>query len=171
MNTSNKRPTDPAHDPEPYDVTRHPAQLVRRVHQRAAQLFNQSSPDRQLTAPQFAILATLLQSGPTSQNKLGTLVSMDPSTISAVIRKLMQDGLVCRSQSDSDRRMQFIALSDTGLVLVKAHLEISRRAGEALLRPLSTGERLIFLELLERILDDDKPDRHINTHKDESEQT
>ncbi len=136
-----------------YDVTRHPAQLARRLHQRAAQLFNAASPDGSLTAPQFAILATLLQTGPAAQVTLGELVSMDPSTTSAIIRKLLQSGLITRGQSTQDRRMQVIALSDRGRALVAAHLDISRQAGRDLLKPLSPAERRQFLNLLDRLLE------------------
>lgn len=145
----------PAWDEGAYDVTRHPAQLARRLHQRAAQLFNAASPEASLTAPQFAILATLLQTGPASQVTLGEQVSMDPSTTSAIIRKLLQSGLITRSQSSEDRRMHVIELSGAGRSLVTAHLAISRQAGRDLLKPLSPAEQRRFMDLLDRLLNSD----------------
>ncbi|PZO80635.1 MAG: MarR family transcriptional regulator, partial [Mesorhizobium amorphae] len=80
-----------------YDLAAHPAHLVRRVHQRATLAFQQVMTGETLSPTQFAALATILKMGEVSQNHLGRLTAMDPSTISLVVRKLLKDGFVTRS--------------------------------------------------------------------------
>lgn len=137
---------------DPYDIMRHPAQLLRRAHQRSVQLFAQLDASRQLTSPQFVVLVTLLQYGPAPQNHIGQLVSMDPSTIGAVIRKLMDEELLKRERSPNDQRVQMISLTDAGRECAEQYIPVSSRAGERLLEPLSPAERALFVEWLDRIL-------------------
>lgn len=134
-----------------YRVGRHPAHLIRRVHQRGAQLFNSAVLLENLTASQFAALATLSESGPLPQSRLGRLVSMDPSTISVVVQKLLTEKLVEKTKLPSDRRTSVIALTDLGKRCVEEHVPISIKAGDDLLAPLSHGERILLLELLDKI--------------------
>src|ERR1700736_2864572 len=76
-----------------YDLPTHPAHMIRRAHQRATFYFQQVMNGRDLTPTQQATLATLLKFGELSQNHLGRLTAMDPSTISIVVRKLLKNGL------------------------------------------------------------------------------
>src|SRR6202011_182782 len=76
-----------------YDLPTHPAHMIRRAHQRATFYFQQVMNGRDLTPTQQATLATLLKYGELSQNHLGRLTAMDPSTISIVVRKLLKNGL------------------------------------------------------------------------------
>jgi len=140
-----------------YDARRHPAQLVRRVHQRGAQLFTQGVVQPNLSVTQFVALATLLRHGPLAQSQLAQQTSMDPSTTNAVVRKLEEEAFVVRSRSPEDRRATLISLTDAGRACAEAHVPLSLAAGEALLEPLTPIERDLFLALLRKILGDDVP--------------
>ena len=72
-----------------YDLDVHPAHVVRRAHQRATLCFQQVMAGEDLSPTQFAALATILKYGEVSQNHLGRMTAMDPSTISLVVRKLL----------------------------------------------------------------------------------
>src|SRR5690606_29932290 len=98
-----------------YDLDLHPAHIVRKVHQRATNCFQQVMVGEDLTPTQFAALATILRHGDVSQNHLGRLTAMDPSTISLVVRKLRKLGLVTRGASSTDQRMVIIRLTDKGV--------------------------------------------------------
>ena len=50
-----------------------------------------------LSPTQFAALATILKVGEISQNDLGRLTAMDPSTVGLVVRKLLKNRLISRS--------------------------------------------------------------------------
>jgi MarR family transcriptional regulator, lower aerobic nicotinate degradation pathway regulator len=135
-----------------YDPRQHPAQLIRRVHQRAAQLFTQNVLVANLSAIQFVSLVTLLKHGPMPLGQLGRMNAMDPSTTTVMARTLQKAGLIVRSRSQTDQRARLIALTEAGRACALAHVPISQVAGEALLAPLSPGERALFLELLRKLL-------------------
>jgi len=137
-----------------YDLDLHPAHIVRKVHQRATNCFQQVMTGEDLTPTQFAALATILRHGEVSQNHLGRMTAMDPSTISLVVRKLRKLGLVTRGASSTDQRMVIIRLTDKGVDYTLERLGKSKEAGQQLLAPLSAAEQALLLELLQRISDD-----------------
>lgn len=141
-----------------YDLDLHPAHLVRRVHQRATQLFQQVMEGDNLSPTQFAALATILKHGAISQNHLGRLTSMDPSTISVVVRKLIRDGLVRRKRSSLDQRLTILTLSDRGQEFTLDRLAPSTEVGRRLLAPLDAQEQAQLLSLLARLCADDADD-------------
>lgn len=137
-----------------YDPRDHPAQLVRRVHQKGVHLFTQAVSDSSLSVTQFVALVTLLKVGPLSQSRLGRLTSMDPSTTTVVIRKLVRDGLIRKTRSESDQRTSVLDLTPAGRDCALAHIPASQSAGEDLLAPLTPIERVLFMELLRKLLAD-----------------
>lgn len=161
-----KPATDPQHEPpldreaqeaayraSGYALAEHPAHLVRRVHQRATLCFQQVMAGEALSPTQFAALATILKVGEISQNHLGRLTAMDPSTISLVVRKLLKEKLVYRSSSDTDQRLTILRLTDEGVRYTIDRLRRSVEVGERLLAPLNKAEQAMFLDLLGRIAD------------------
>jgi DNA-binding MarR family transcriptional regulator len=111
-----------------------------------------------LSPTQFAALATVLRHGEVSQNHLGRLTAMDPSTISLVVRKLLKQGLVKRNASKTDQRLAIITLTDDGVRYTLDRLDRSVEVGRQLLSPLSTAEQATLLQLLQRISRDDTGD-------------
>ena len=138
-----------------YNLDAHPAHLVRRVHQRATQLFHQVMEGDSLSPTQFAALATILKHGAISQNHLGRLTSMDPSTISVVVRKLIKDGLVRRKRSTVDQRLTILTLTETGQDFTIARLDRSTEVGTRLLVPLDRAESAESMRLLRKLCADD----------------
>ena len=61
-----------------------------------------------------------------------------------------------RSRSETDQRMSVLELTETGRVRAQAHIPISKDAGVAFLEPLSRDERHLFLDLLRKVLPQDK---------------
>ena len=137
-----------------YDPRAHPAQLGRRVHQRAAQLFTQSVQWPNLSATQFVSLVTLMKNGPMTLSQLGRLTSMDPATTTVVVRKLVKDGLVEKARSETDLRAAVISLTPRGELCAREHIPVSVAAGDSLLAPLNSRERSQLLALLGKLLPD-----------------
>ena len=127
-----------------YNLDEHPAHLIRRVHQRATQHFQQVMEGDNVSPTQFAALATILKNGAISQNHLGRLTSMDPSTISVVVRKLLSENLVERVKSETDQRLYTLE-----------RLKKSTEVGKRLLAPLTATEQAQLMSLLMRLCYDD----------------
>jgi MarR family transcriptional regulator, lower aerobic nicotinate degradation pathway regulator len=136
-----------------YDLGEHAAHVIRRAHQRATMRFQQVMGEHDLTPTQMAALATVMKHGELSQNQLGRLTAMDPSTISIVIRKLLKHGLVQRSSSREDQRLTLIRLTDHGIRYTAPLLALSVEAGRRVLAPLKPSERALFMEMLHRVAD------------------
>ena len=138
------------YDASGYDLGTHPAHLIRRAHQRATLCF-QDLMGKNLTPTQMAALATILKHGELSQNQLGRLTAMDPSTISIVVKKLLAHGLVQRLPSASDQRLSLIRLTDAGIRYTLPLLAQSVEVGRKVLAPLAPDEQRTFMALLHRI--------------------
>ena len=136
-----------------YELSVHPAHVIRRAHQRATMHFQEVMGEHDLTPTQMAALATIMKHGEVSQNALGRLTAMDPSTISIVIRKLSKHGLVDRLASPDDQRLSMIRLSEKGLAYTLPLLAKSVEVGRRVLAPLKPSERALFMEMLSRVAD------------------
>jgi DNA-binding MarR family transcriptional regulator len=101
--------------------------------------------------PEFAILSTLDEAGPISQQALCRALRIHPSNLVAMIDDLEEAKLLVRRRDQQDRRRYLVELTDRGrLRLEQAH----RRALEAeleLLSPLSKRERDQLRALLARL--------------------
>lgn len=134
-----------------YGLEHHPAHVIRRVHQRASAYFQEAMGGEDLTPTQFAVLATLLKHGEVSQNHLGRLTAMDPSTASIVVRALLKRGLLSRGSSKTDQRLSLITLTDAGVRCGLENLDKSIDVGRRLLAPLSAAEQAMLLDFLRRV--------------------
>lgn len=134
-----------------YDLPTHPAHVLRRAHQRATMIFQKVMGEHDLTPTQMAALATILRHGELSQNRLGRLTAMDPSTISIVVRKLLKHGWAKRSGSAEDQRLAIIRLTPEGVRFTVELLAKSVDVGRQMLAPLSPREQAQFMDMLHRI--------------------
>ncbi len=140
-----------------YSLEHHPAHLIRRAHQRATATFQEVLAGDDLTPTQHAALAIVLRHDALSQNHLGRLTAMDPSTVSLVVRALVKRGLLVRRASQTDQRMAMVALTERGVCYALARLDSSMEVSRRLLRPLSRSEQATFLDLLRRVAEADGP--------------
>ena len=67
-----------------------------------------------LTGPQTLVLRALLHSGPMSSAALAKAIFVTPSNLTGIIDRLEQKGLVTRTRQVTDRRVQLLALTETG---------------------------------------------------------
>ncbi len=125
--------------------------VLRKAHQRASDVFNETMSPFDVTPTQFAALAKLREVGETSQNRLGRMTSMDPATILGVINRLKKRGFIDQRVDPKDARLILLSLSETG----RAHIDDMERAALSVsaktLSPLSEAEARQLLELLARV--------------------
>lgn len=134
-----------------YDLQAHPAHIIRKAHQRATTYFQQVMTGEDLTPTQYAALTAILRQGEVSQNQLGRLTAMDPSTISLVVRKLRKLGLVETGASETDQRLTLLRLTAEGERYTLDRLTKSMEAARRLMSPLSSAEQALLLELLQKV--------------------
>lgn len=124
---------------------------LRKVQQKATEIFNDVMADFDLTPMQFAILAKLDDLGTVSQNQLGRSAAMDPATTFGVVGRLMKRGLITQSTDRADARLILISLSGSGRQIVTAMKARGALVSERTLAPLSPDEAATFLALLSKL--------------------
>lgn len=131
-----------------YKLEDHNAHLVRLVHQRATALFQQAFEGQNITPTQLAIMATLLRHGALSQIALGRITAIDTATLSSMLRRLEDMGLVERTASETDQRVNLVRLSPMGEEDTMRMLPLSLGVSEQLLAPLKPKDRERFVAAL-----------------------
>src|SRR5579862_5849688 len=94
--------------------------LVNRVGVRIASAFARELVPHGLSLPMWRVLAVLAQDGAQRQIDLAGLTSIDPSTLSRLIKTMQDLGLVSRARSVESLREVEIALTPRGHSIVMA---------------------------------------------------
>ncbi len=86
-----------------------------------------------LTYPQYLVLAVLWNDGEQSVGSLGEAMHLDSGTLSPLVRRLEQAGLVFKERSEDDERVVLVRLTAAGLALrselAPVHAEVADLAG------------------------------------------
>src|SRR6202051_2157595 len=62
----------------------------------------------------FRVLDVLLHKGPMPVNAIGPKVNLNPGSVSVAVDRLYQKGLVSRVESEGDRRVRTVSLTEKG---------------------------------------------------------
>jgi MarR family transcriptional regulator, 2-MHQ and catechol-resistance regulon repressor len=99
----------------------------------------------------FRVLDVLLNQGPMPVNALGPKVDLNPGSVSVAVDRLYKKGLVSRVESENDRRVRTVSLTEKGrrvfIPIFRQHAVHMKRA----FQDVSSGERRQLEEVLERI--------------------
>jgi len=127
-----------------------PGHLIRRAQQRHYTLW-QEVVGTELTSVQFGVLLTLVSQPPLSQATLAALVSVDTSSCSEVVARLLKRNLLKRTVHATDGRQQSISVSPAGRRLVTRLTPNVSQVQSQLLQPLPPAGRPMFLHALSRV--------------------
>src|SRR5262249_18868038 len=133
-----------------YQVDRQVGFFLRQANQRHVAIFSNNIGDK-LTTTQWSALCKLEKVQPCSQNQLGRETAMDVATIKGVVDRLVKRGLVATAPDRTDARRVVLSLTQEGRAVIQANLGAAVAATEQTLAPLTSGERMMFLELLQKI--------------------
>ena len=104
-----------------------------------------------LTYTQYLVMLVLWEHKQAGVKQLGELLYLDSGTITPVVKKLEQTGLVIRSRGTEDERMMNVILTEKGEALKVQAAAIPRRAARCL--NLNKKEVLTLYSLLYKMLD------------------
>jgi DNA-binding MarR family transcriptional regulator len=110
-----------------------------------------------ITPSQLSALATIVGAGRITLSRLAEAERVQPPSITRVVDRLVTLGFVTRTQSDEDRRVAWVAVTDDGRALVE---NVRRRRDLYLahrLRSFSAEDRAVLARaavLLERLTED-----------------
>ena len=102
----------------------------------------------ELTIVMWRVLAALSNNGGQRQTDLAAMTSIEVSTLSRVVARLLKRGLITRQRSRADNREVAVTLSARGKMLVQRLIPIARAHEEKATGKLSASD----LEVARRVL-------------------
>jgi DNA-binding MarR family transcriptional regulator len=126
--------------------------LVNRVGTIIADQFGEEAlAEHGLSIAMWRVLAALASGGAQRQIDLAELTSIDASTLSRLVTRLVRIGLVARARSTSSNREVVVKLSPKGGALVARLVPVARRYETDAIAGLSREELLVLKRCLRRV--------------------
>lgn len=134
------------------DIRNMPGHLARRFQQIAVGVFltEVEAAGYDLTPVQYAALAAVNANSQIDQVTLAGLIAYDRTTITGVVERLVQKGLVARHESRRDRRARELKITDAGRRTLRAVTPAVEEAQRVLLRGLTAKDAKELVRLLQR---------------------
>jgi DNA-binding MarR family transcriptional regulator len=104
-----------------------------------------------LSIDMWRVLAALSNNGSQRQVDLSDMTSIDASTMSRLVSRLVRMGLVTRSRSETSNREVVVALSGKGRALVQRLIPIAQALERKASAGLSAKELVVVKRLLSRM--------------------
>ena len=133
----------------PLDLAEHLPYLINRVGSALVARFSADAlAGAHLSIASWRVLAVLSNNGALRQTDLAEMTSIDASTLSRLITRLVRDGLVKRTRSKADSREVAVALTANGKSLMTRLVPVAVGLQTAATRKLSKRD----LATLKRVL-------------------
>ncbi|WP_245344066.1 MarR family winged helix-turn-helix transcriptional regulator [Bradyrhizobium japonicum] len=131
-----------------------PGHLARRFQQMAVTMFlvEVSEAGFDLTPVQYAALATVQTNPGIDQITLAGLITYDRTTITRVVDRLVQLGLLLRRASTRDRRARELAVTEEGQRTLREITPAVEAAQRMLVRGLTETETAELIRLLRKAI-------------------
>ena len=145
------RTTGAASENESLNVA--PIALFRRLDQIATAVAAEVVAEDDLTPLEYAVLLRVNANPGLDQNTLGNLLALDRTTISSLVFKLEQRGLIERGINDNDRRARSLQLTPEGEAIRARLRPAGAAAQQRIWSVLSASERKQLIAMLVRVID------------------
>lgn len=106
----------------------------------------------ELTMSQWALLKQLWQQEGRSQVELQELLGLDGATVTGLVQRMTNLGLIQRSPDPDDKRVQRVFLTERGRALEQVTHALEQEVNARTLEGFSADERTFFARLLTRAL-------------------
>ncbi|MBN2125496.1 MAG: MarR family transcriptional regulator [Deltaproteobacteria bacterium] len=101
------------------DRTKEIVWLIRRLMQGGEQYTKELIKTYHVSAPQLSCLLALFEHGPLPPSHIAKYIMVNSSTVTGVLDRLEQQGLVARSRTSPDRRVITVSLTASGEKLAR----------------------------------------------------
>jgi DNA-binding MarR family transcriptional regulator len=125
-----------------------PGHLIRRSQQRAVDLFVDEVGEDGPNPRQFAVLVNVFLSPGLSQTALVEASAIDRSTLTEVLRRMIDKGMITKTRTKEDQRANALYITDVGTRLLENAVEATQRAQQRILTPLPETERAAAMKIL-----------------------
>ena len=125
-----------------------PGHLLRRCQQRAVDLFVEEVGEGGPTPRQFAVMLGVHQNPGISQTDLVRHSGIDRSTLTEILRRLVDRGLIRRERTPSDKRANALYITGDGDHVLDRVLPAVARAQRRILEPIPAEHRAPLMHAL-----------------------
>jgi len=122
--------------------------LLRLCHQRAVDLFVEEVGGDGPNPRQFSVLINVFQNPGMSQTALVEASGIDRSTLTEVLKRMIDRGMISKRRAAEDQRTNALFLTDEGRATLDAAFEDAERVQERILRPVAEADRNDAIALL-----------------------
>lgn len=134
------------------DIQEMPGHLARRFQQIAVAVFlaEAGKSGYDLTPVQYAALAAVNSNPAIDQVTLAGLIAYDRTTITGVVDRLVQKGLLARHENSRDRRARALKTTEAGRKILRGITPAVEAAQRMMLRGLTDKEAKELVRLLQK---------------------
>jgi DNA-binding MarR family transcriptional regulator len=125
--------------------------LVRIIDTRVRVLYEGLTKQDEITPRQFGILLTLHQNGTLTLTELARNISVDRSTLSEMIGRMVRKRLISKTENGADARSAKVAITPEGKSVLLKIIAGAMQQQRELLAPLPKSERARFVRNLKLI--------------------
>lgn len=104
-----------------------------------------------LTGPQLAVLKHAAELGPVSAGRLAQAVHLSQATVTGILTRLEQRGLLARTRGMADRRTVEVNVTESGRMLLGSTPSLLQERFRRHLTRLEEWERLLILATLQKV--------------------
>lgn len=105
----------------------------------------------ELRPVEFSVLLLISSNTEVTQSQLSLALGVAPPNMTGILRRLESRGLIERSRAETDKRMQFIALTATGRSLVQQAHAVGKTMDKDWMGKLTRAEQAMLVELLGKV--------------------
>lgn len=108
------------------------------VYALAREIINHYRPildEMDLTYPQYLVMMVLWEEKTQTVNQLGEKLMLDSGTLTPLLKRLEQKGIISRKRSSEDERVVIISLTGEGISLLDKGISVPERITNALSIP------------------------------------
>ena len=104
-----------------------------------------------LTAEQYLVMDTLWNEGTLTQQAISFIIQKDKNSVTQFIDNLEKKGLVARSVSKDDRRVNNIVVTKEGMALKDSTKQLAIETMEKALEGIPEQDVLTFVDVLKKV--------------------
>jgi len=135
----------------PSDLEDHLGYWLRCLSNFVSSSFEQKLSGLDISVAQWVVLRTLFENSGVTLNQAAQLVGVDKSSLSRMVERLVQRGLINRAEG-SDRRSVGLTLTAAGKKLVRQLAKLADENDSAFFKSLNEKKRKDFLATIQKLL-------------------
>ena len=116
-----------------------------------AEVFRQNNVN--LTAEQYLVMDTLWNEGTLTQQEIAYIIQKDKNSVTQFVDNLEKKGLVTRSVSKDDRRVNNIVVTEEGMALKDSTKQLAIETMNKAMASIPEEDVLTFVDVLKKICD------------------